>query len=212
MKMEYLDFELEIGRGQGREYPVAVIRSPAGEARGTMRFPFDELALQNRLQALQIALSRSGSRRQALSHEERTVKEFGKNLFDALVSGEIRSRFDVSLQQARLQDKGLRVKLRIQSPVLAALPWEYLFDDRQGEYLCLSRYTPSIRYLELPQPIPRLTIAPPLRILAMTAPPADLPPLDVMREWQRIEIAVQDLQKKGFLEITWLPGQTWRDL
>ena len=34
--MEYLDFELEIGPGLGREYPVAVIRSPAGEARETM--------------------------------------------------------------------------------------------------------------------------------------------------------------------------------
>ena len=45
--MEYLDFELEIGPGLGREYPVAVIRSPAGEARETMCFPFDELALEN---------------------------------------------------------------------------------------------------------------------------------------------------------------------
>jgi len=44
----YLDFELEIGPGSGRDYPVAVIRSPAGEARETMRFPFDDLALESR--------------------------------------------------------------------------------------------------------------------------------------------------------------------
>jgi len=31
--MDYLDFELEIGPGAGREYPLAVVRSPAGEAR-----------------------------------------------------------------------------------------------------------------------------------------------------------------------------------
>jgi hypothetical protein len=42
--MDYLDFEIEIGQGQGREYPVSVIHSPAGEARETMRFPFDEQA------------------------------------------------------------------------------------------------------------------------------------------------------------------------
>ena len=47
--MDYLDFDLEIGEGAGREYPVAVLRSPAGEARATMRFPYDELALENRL-------------------------------------------------------------------------------------------------------------------------------------------------------------------
>ena len=45
----YLDFELEIGHGDGREYPIAVMHSPGGEARATMRFPFDELALENRL-------------------------------------------------------------------------------------------------------------------------------------------------------------------
>jgi hypothetical protein len=31
-KLGYLDFELEIGIGSGREYPVSA-RSPAGEAR-----------------------------------------------------------------------------------------------------------------------------------------------------------------------------------
>ncbi len=129
-----------------------------------------------------------------------------------LVSGEIRSRFDVSRREARQQDKGLRLKLRFQAPELAALPWEFLYDDRQGEYLCLSKNTPTIRYLELPQPIPRLAVTPPLRILGIIASPDDLPRLDVERERQRIETAVQDLQKKRFLDLTWLPGQTWRDL
>jgi hypothetical protein len=40
----YLDFELKIAAGKGREYPVSVINSPAGQASETMRFPFDELA------------------------------------------------------------------------------------------------------------------------------------------------------------------------
>ena len=131
--MDYLDFEIEIGHGQGREYPVAVIRSPAGEARETMRFPFDELALQNRLQALEIALLRSGgSRRRVLSPEEQTVQDFGQALFNALVCGEIRSRFDVSRSEARQQGKGLRLKLRFQAPELAALPWEFLYDRPPG--------------------------------------------------------------------------------
>ena len=61
--LTYLDFELEIGLGSGREYPITVVRSPAGEARETMRFPFDELALEGRLDKLQIALLRSGGQR-----------------------------------------------------------------------------------------------------------------------------------------------------
>jgi len=37
--MDYLDFELELGVGSGREYPVAVVHSAAGEAHETMHFP-----------------------------------------------------------------------------------------------------------------------------------------------------------------------------
>jgi WD40 repeat protein len=212
-EMEYLDFELEIGSGQGREYPLVVVRSPAGEARGTMRFPYDELALQNRLKDLQIALLRSGGAlRKVLSPEEQAVQDFGRDLFDALLSGEIRSRYDVSLQEAKRQGKGLRLKLRIQPPQLAALPWEFLYDPRQAEYLCLSGHTPIVRYLELPQPIQPLTVTPPLRILGMVASPRDLEPLDVAREKQRVEQALKDLQAKGMVDLTWLDGQTWRDL
>jgi len=211
--LEYLDFELEIGPGKGREYPVAVIRSPAGEVRGVMRFPYDELALQNRLKDLQIALLRSGGpRRKVLSPEEQAVQNFGRDLFEALFSGEIRSRYDVSLQEAKRQGKGLRLKLRIQPPELAALPWEFLYDPRQAEYLGLSRYTPIVRYLELPQPIQPLTVTLPLRILGMVASPRDQEPLDVAREKQRVEEALKDLRAKGAVDLTWLDGQTWRDL
>ena len=67
----YLDFEIEIGLGQGREYPLTV-RSPAGEARGALRFPFDSLALESRLKDLRIALlSSGGRRRQVLTPQER---------------------------------------------------------------------------------------------------------------------------------------------
>ena len=59
--MNYLDFEIEIGTGRGLTYPVAVIRSAAGEARETIRFPFDKLALENHLKGLEIALLRSTS-------------------------------------------------------------------------------------------------------------------------------------------------------
>ena len=162
---------------------------------------------------MQIALLRSGGKsRRALSPEEQNVQDFGKDLFKALVGGEVLSRYEVSRREAQQQRKGLRLKLRFQAPELAALPWEFLYDHRRGEYLCLSKNTPTIRYLELPQPIPILTVTPPLRLLGMIASPTDLARLDVDRERQRIENAVQDLQEQGFLDLTWLPGQTWRDL
>ena len=49
-RSDYLDFELEIGIGRGREYSVAVLESPGGEVRATMHFPLvclDKLTMSN---------------------------------------------------------------------------------------------------------------------------------------------------------------------
>jgi hypothetical protein len=46
LHMDYLDFAIEISSGSGRDYLVAVVRSPAGEAHETMCFPFGELELR----------------------------------------------------------------------------------------------------------------------------------------------------------------------
>ena len=139
MRLEYLDFDLQIAEGEGRDYPIQVLQSPAGEAHATMRFPYDELALENRLLTLQNALLRSGgTRRSVLSPEQKNVQDFGQALFEALVTGEVRSRYDVSLERARQAGKGLRVRLRFQSAALATLPWEFLYDPRQAEFVALT--------------------------------------------------------------------------
>jgi len=211
--VDYLDFDLEIGVGRGRKYPLAVVRSPAGEARETMQFPFDELALENQLLTLQNVLLRSGGkRRQILSPDEQVIQNFGRALFEALFTGEVHTRYALSQHEAFHQGKGLRLKLRIQSPKLAALPWEFLYDAGQAEYVCLSSNTPIVRYLELPQPPEPLSVRLPLRILGMIASPKDLADLDVKREKQRVEKAIRHLLARGLVELTWLPGQTWQDL
>ena len=147
-----------------------------------------------------------------MSPEEQTVQRFGQQLFDVLFNGEIRTRYDVSQQNARQQRKGLRLRLRIQPPELAALPWELLFDARRNEYLCLSTSTPLVRYIDLPHPSEPLGVAAPLRILAMIASPNNMAPLRVERERERLERALADLQARGLVELHWLNSKTWRDL
>jgi hypothetical protein len=209
----YLDFEVEVGLGSGRDYPVTVLHSPAGEARDLLHFPFDELMLQNHLKDLQLALLRSGGAyRQLLSTEQQAVQSFGKALFDSLLHGEVRSRYDVSQTRAAQSGQGLRMKLRILPPELSVLPWEFLFDSRQSEYICLSTNTPVIRYVEVPQPLQPLSIKLPLRILGMTSSPQGLIQLDTKREMQRLVEATKELQSHGLIDLTWIHGQTWRDL
>ncbi len=200
--MNYLDFVVEIGTSPDSFYPVYVISSPAGETRAFMEFPFNEQQLENQLQALQHALIRSNfSHRKIISPEEQTVQKFGHAMFEALFTGEVKNRYDVSQLAASHQGKGLRLKLRIKPPELASLPWEFLYDKRQDTYICLSNNTPIIRYLELSRPIQPLIMPLPLSILGIIANPKDLPELDIEREKQRIEKS-----------LTWLPGRTCHDL
>ena len=90
-------------------------------------------------------------------------------LFDWLIQGQVRSLFDISRTTAKREGKSLRVKLRFDTPALASLPWEFLYDPRHAEYVVLSTNTPLVRYIELPDPIEPLTVTPPLRILGLIA-------------------------------------------
>ncbi|MBA3764620.1 MAG: hypothetical protein H0X05_03825, partial [Actinobacteria bacterium] len=160
--IEYIDLEVEIGEQTADGYPVAVLRSPAGEPRGTLRLPYEGLELENKQQALRLALlSSSTTVRRMASPEDATVQAFGGALFDSLFSGDVRSCFDVTRHEASAEDKGVRIKLRIQAPEVATLPWEFMYDARAGEYLSLSKYTPIVRYLELATPVVPLRVDPP---------------------------------------------------
>lgn len=213
MALSYLDFEVEIGAKDDDGYPLAVLHSPAGNARSRLRLALSGLELENRLLALEKALLRSGGQRlKMLSTDERTVQSFGRELFSAIFHEDIRGLYFQSRQMADSQHRGLRLKLRIHAPELAVLPWEYLFDDRPGEYVCLSQSTPIVRYLELAQTPRPLTVTPPLRILGMVASPSNLRPINIALEKERLERALVGLRERNMVHLEWAPSQSWRDL
>ncbi|GAB4537289.1 MAG: hypothetical protein Kow0063_23820 [Anaerolineae bacterium] len=205
---DYRDFEIEIAPRQGDHYPVAVLHSPSGQARQMMQLPPGQAATASQLAALEKALAGGSPPDEAAQAAQR----FGAQLFQALFHDQVRSVWDMSQQAATTHGQGLRIKLRINASDLATIPWEFLYDPAQGEFLALSRYTPLVRYLELPLPDTELALTAPLRILGMLASPSDVAPLDVGREGDRLEEAVRELQTKGLVELVWLEGQTWRDL
>ena len=210
--IKYIDFEVSIQPHENGFYPVSVVASPAGEVSQTMIFPFNADALHIEQANIQHALTQHVNNQSDSTEICSTIERFGAMLFDALISGDIRDLYYVSQERAKQQEKGLRLKLRINDPQVATLPWEFLYDDRQERFLALSNRTPIVRYMELPHP-PRPLIAPlPLRILVMIAAPVDLQPLAIEHEKERIIAATQDLCQRGLIEITWLQGQTWRDL
>ncbi len=210
--MEYLNFDLEIGPGKGGIYPTAV-RLPAGAVRGTLRFPFDKQTLELYLSKLETALLRSrAGRRQALLPQEEAIRDFGTALFDGLITGDVRALYDQQHAKARQQKMGVRIRLLVEAPDLATLPWEYLRDPRQADFLCLSPQTPLVRYVKIPQPLEPLKVQPPLRILGMIASPGDQDPLDVAGEQARLSAALGPLEAQGIVKLRWVQGQTWQAL
>lgn len=97
-------------------------------------------------------------------------------------------------------DGVLRLRLVIDTPELAALPWELLYDERLGRFLALNGRTPVTRFVRLPlAPLPWPQDRP-LRLLFTGASPGDLATLDVAGEWRGIETALAPLVAVGRLE------------
>jgi CHAT domain-containing protein len=206
--MEYLNFDLEIAPQHGGFYPVSA-RSEQAETRHMMRLPLQDQALEFVLLRLQNVLLRSVSLHRAIpSPEEQLVQDFGRTLFESLLAENARRLYDASLAQASQQGKGLRLRLRILAPELATLPWEFLYDPLQQEFVCLLPDTVIVRYLESALPPPPLTVSLPLNVLAMIASPSDQARLDIAREKARLVNALGPLEQKGQVRISWVEGQT----
>lgn len=203
-KILYLNFDLLI-EPVGERYRAKVLDSPCGEAETVFSFPFSNEKLENFY--LRIGRPRRGVRRLD-SAEMQAAKEMGGRLFNVALGGEVYAAFFSSLEQAQSQNCGLRVRLRLNAPELANLPWEYLYEARTNHFLCLSVDTPLVRYLELPYPARTLQVQLPLRMLVMIAGPSDFPALNVAEEWDKLNSAVAPLVARGVLRLERTPAAT----
>jgi len=92
----------------------------------------------------------------------------------------------------------MRLRLRLaDTPELAELPWEFLYDQRRNRFLTQSRRTPLVRYLDLPDPPHPVSVEGPLRLLVMISSPSDYPALDTDQEWRLLTGALARQQAEG---------------
>jgi YVTN family beta-propeller protein len=208
----YLDFDVLVEPASATSYRARVLNSPVGETRPVpVTIPFSDLELDNFL--LRIGRPRRYLVRSEDEPEATAVREFGSRLFRSVFHDQVASALTASLDQAEGRDAGLRVRLRLtEAPELADLPWEYLYDTDARRFLALSEWTPVVRYLDLPGRIRPLPVHPPLRILVVVASPSDFPPLDVDAEWDRLQVALRDLQHDGRVHLERTPNGTMAEL
>ncbi|GAA3028281.1 hypothetical protein GCM10020000_00970 [Streptomyces olivoverticillatus] len=182
------DLELEISGTRPGEYEVRVVRAAAGgEPEATLRLDVDEL-LARRPELEATVLASSVSARRVVPASEEPVRQVGQQLFKALFTGPVYGSYRASLGVAQERQERLRIVLRLESPELALLPWETLFDPETGSYLC--RHEPLVRHIPAPYTHEPPEVKPPLRILVLIASPRGLPPLDTDAERARLEKAL----------------------
>ena len=203
--MEYQDFEIELTTLADGTHQVNVLDTPAGQTRQQLAFSLSDEALRDKLTQIEAMLRYKENLTAAEKRAQVTaVRAFGGSLFDALINDNLKSLYDQSRYIVRQRGQGLRLKLRIQSSLLTAVPWELLYDPRFDEFLCTSRQVSVARYVALPRAAQLMATKPPLNVLGVVAAPSNLPPLDVAYEKQQVETALRPLVDQGLASLTWL--------
>jgi WD40 repeat protein len=204
---------LEVAIGPGRASGTVVVRvlsSPVGEASAATELEADVL-LARRAELEQVVLASSVASRRVLSEAERSVREVGQVLFAALLgAGEVAGRYRAAAAVAAERGQELRVVLRIDDPALAGLPWEAMYDEAAGGYVC--RRDLLVRHVPVASAAAPLLVDPPLRILGIVSSPRGLAPLDVGKEQGLLEGALSRLASVGLAEVMWAPTAEWADL
>ncbi len=220
MARDYLDFDLALTREAaggtggtgGTAYAVRVLASPVGEASAPFVLPFQATELAQFMVA--VGPPREVSRRLVpVAARVGSVKDYGRRLGDALLTGPVREAFDRSLDAADHEGKDLRLRLRLDAvPELDPVPWEYLYDGPLERFLTLSQQTPVVRLLDSLRRPPAVAVAAPLRVLVMISSPSDLPALAVDRERQLLLATTADMVAGGQLDVTVLDTATLTEL
>ena len=211
----YLDFDLLVER-TGDRYRARVLSSPGGEASTDFTLPFSS----EQLQIFVLKAISLGSRRRVRrieSPDMQEIKTFGRELFEAVFGEELNDCLRLSLHEAEKNRAGLRIRLRLDDSggvgvALSDVPWEFLYDSGGAGFLALSGASPIVRYQDLRQPIERLAVTPPLRLLVMISAPRDAPQLDVEHETAKLTEALRDPIEKGLVTVDRMEEATLQQL
>ena len=189
---------IELAIGPGRVpgmFRVDVVTSAAGEASADVELDADALLARRGLLQQAVLASAVPSRR-VLPETEQPVRETGEVLFAGLLgTGEVAGRYRAAAAVAAERGEGLRVVLRIDTPALAGLPWEAMYDQAAGAYVC--RQDQLVRHVPVASVPAPLQVRPPLRILGVVSSPRGLPALDVEKEQDQLARALGRAGRPG---------------
>ena len=114
---------------------------------------------------------------------------------------------------AASNNESVRLRLIFQSPELAALPWEFLYDEGTNTFLANNTQTVLSRYVDVPLLKRELKGASlPLKVLLVISSPSNLPQLDASSEENLIKEALAKHIEAGLVELDVLQSATIRNI
>ena len=135
------------------------------------------------------------------------LEAFGEQLYRAVFTGQVARVYE----GARLAEGGpLRLRLILDSPLVARIPWELLYDPDRQTFVALT--VPLVRGASLIEPARQIQAHPPLRVLVVDAFPAGVPKLQNQWEVSGIRQALTGLVKRRRAEVVTLSHITLRRL
>ncbi|CAN5850529.1 hypothetical protein BH24CHL6_BH24CHL6_12190 [soil metagenome] len=191
------DIEIRIFRGDQPDGACRVSISGADDRRadGVFRSPFLKAEVDRALSWMDLATPWA-------SAAAAEVRDFGRRLFEALFQGAVAGVY-VASQDANTPP---RVRLTVDDPFAARIPWELLVDSATGEALALrGRF---VRGIATEGGARRLVVAPPLRVLVVDSAPRGLPRLDAQLEASDISRALAGVAAQGRVEVETLEHAT----
>ncbi len=200
----YDELSIRIQPGGDGNYHVVAFAPDGSTASGAFVMPFSETELDN-------FVLRVGRQRVSLrgyrSTQMEEAKQFGSQLFEALMAGGVRDLFRSARGVAESHRKGLRMTLYLTDvPELMGVPWEFLYE--RPRFLAQSIYSPVVRSLDLGEAHSPHPVALPLNVLGMVSRPQGFDTLDVEREKEKLAHALEPLLRRGLVTLNWLERGT----
>jgi small GTP-binding protein len=141
------------------------------------------------------------------------LKSFGGELYQALFPNKVHGHWRATKAGAEASGSSVRLRLIFELPELAALPWEFLYDESTNTFIANDTQTALSRYLDVPQSKRGLGSASrPLKILLVISSPKNLSQLDTAGEEALIREALAKHINAGDIELDVVHEATIRNL
>jgi hypothetical protein len=133
--VRFADFTLAIRGREANGFGVTALGTGLGQVAGVLPPP-------------PVALTAALNRAAGLAATPDVLAKAGALLFDWAFPAAIRTQLRVAWDQAQRAGEGLRLRLSVDAPELAAWPWELLYDTDRGYTFATSATTPLVRFYD----------------------------------------------------------------